>query len=97
MVRSKFLNDSRRTFDAGYRVGINPDVAFTVFYEDHEGKLIFVVDLGDDPKKIYLDPRPNRDGKMLEPRDDAAKSRVSSAVERVKAFLEATGMKVELD
>jgi hypothetical protein len=82
---------------AGFVVGINPEVAFSVFYDDGQGRLFFVIELGDDPKRIYLNPRPTQDGQVIDLADSATQARVSVAIERVKAYFEGQGLSVEID
>ncbi|SRR6266480_766088 len=83
--------------DLGYKVDVNPDVAFTITYDDNCGRLLFSIEVGDDPKKIFLNPRPSEGNRMVEARDEVTKARVALAVERVKAYFNAQGLTVEID
>ncbi len=83
--------------DPGYKVDVNPDVAFTITYDDNRGRLLFSIEVGDDPKTIFLNPRPSEGNQMVEMRDEAARKRVALAVERVKAYFIAQGLTVEVD
>jgi hypothetical protein len=81
----------------GYIVDVNPDAAFSVFYQDGTGRLIFAIEVDDQPKKVYLNPRPSEGGRAVDAHDDATRTRVSLAVDRVKAYFEGQGLTVELD
>lgn len=83
--------------DPGYEVGIDPKTAFSVFYDDGNGRLFFTIEVGDDPKKIYLNPHPSQDGQMVEARDNATKARLRLAIDRLTAYFEAQGLSVEID
>lgn len=80
-----------------YLVGVNPEAAFSVFYQDGAGKLIFAIEVDDQPKKVYLNPRPTENGRDVDTREDAKKARVDLAIERVKAYFNGQGLTVELD
>ena len=80
-----------------YQVGINTEAAFSVFYEDAHGRMYFSIEVDDDPKKIYLNPRPSERG-MIVSHDDASQSaRIRLAVARLKAHFEGQGLSVEID
>ena len=83
--------------NAYYNVDVNPDVAFTITYDDHHGRLLFAIEVGDDPKIIFLNPKPSEDGRMAEVHDEATRARLSLAVERVKAYFKDKGLSVEFD
>lgn len=83
--------------NASYKVDVNPEVAFTITYDDDRGRLLFAIEVGDDPKTIFLNPRPSEGGRIVELRDEASKARVVLAVERVKAYFNAQGLSVEID
>lgn len=83
--------------DPGYEIGIDPKTAFSVFYDDGKGKLFFSIEVDGDPKKIYLNPHPSQDGQMVHVRDNATKTRLNLAVERLNAYFEAQGLSVEVD
>jgi hypothetical protein len=87
----------KTTGGSGYTVDVNPEVAFTINYDDDRGRLLFSIEVGDDPKTIFLNPKPSKSGRMVDARDEATKARVSLAVERVKAYFKAKGLTVELD
>lgn len=80
-----------------YKVDLNPDVAFTVTYDDDRGRLLFAIEVGDDPKTIFLNSKPSEGGRMFEPHDEASKARVALALERVKGYFNAQGLSVEVD
>jgi hypothetical protein len=84
-------------FGSGYAVSVNPEVAFTIIYDDACGRLLFSIEVGDDPKTIFLNPRPSEGDRMVEVRDEATKTCVELAVERVKAYFNAQGLIVEVD
>lgn len=69
-------------------VRFNPEVAFTISYDDPSGRLLFVFEVGDDPKLIYLNQKP--DGPTSTERREVA-------LDRVKSFLLGKGFRVELD
>jgi hypothetical protein len=78
-------------------VDVNPEVAFTINYDDEQGRLLFSIEVGDDPKTIFLNPNPSDGHRMIVARDDPTNARFSLAVERVQAYFKAKGLKVELD
>lgn len=80
-----------------YKVDVNPDVAFSMTYDDPRGRLVFSIEVGDEPKKIFLNPRPSQSNRMVDVRDNETKEWVALAVERVKGYFEAQGKLVELD
>jgi hypothetical protein len=82
---------------ADYKVDVNPEIAFTITYDDNQGRLLFSIEVGDDPKTIFLNPKPSDGGRLVEARDEATKTRLTLAVERVKAYFGSKGLKVELD
>jgi hypothetical protein len=75
---------------------MDPEAAFSVFYEDGNGRLRFVFEVGNDPKKIRLDARPLQGGRLLDAADDPKKAWVNLARGRVKAHLEGLGATVEV-
>jgi hypothetical protein len=83
--------------NASYKVDVNPDVAFTITYDDDHGRLLFAIEVGDAPKTIFLNPKPSEGGQMVELRDEASKARVALALERVKAYFNVQGLSVEVD
>lgn len=90
-------NHKNPPLDPSYKIDVNPEVAFTITYDDDRGRLLFSIEVGDDPKMIFLNPRPSEGRRMVELRDEAIKARVGLAVERVKAYLNAQGLSVEVD
>lgn len=82
---------------AGFVVGMDPEAAFSVFYEDGQGRLIFVFDVRKDPKKIHLDAGALQNDRLVDASDDATKARVKLARDRVKAYLEGLGLSVEVE
>jgi hypothetical protein len=85
------------TGGASYTVTVSPDVAFTVIYEDAQGRLLFSIEVGDDPNTIFVNSWPSQDERMIEASDDAMRTRVDRALARVKAYFEAKGLTVEVD
>jgi hypothetical protein len=88
---------THHTKSAAFVVGMDPEAAFSVFYEDGNGRLLFVFDVDKDPKKIRLDVRPLQGGRLLDAADDATKAWANLALDRVKAHLEGLGLAVEVD
>lgn len=82
---------------SGYNVDVYTKAAFTISYDDEQGRLLFSIEVGDDPKTIFLNPNPSDGRRMIEARDEATKVRLGLAVKRVKEYLEAKGSRVELD
>lgn len=80
-----------------YEVGISPEAALSVFHEDEHGRLIFAIELGDDPKKIYLNPRPSQNSQIVNLNNAVTKARVDTAVQRLKSYFEGQGLSVEVD
>jgi hypothetical protein len=87
--------DSER--DQKYQVGINPEAMFSVFYQDERGRMIFSIEVDDEPRRAYLNPRPTEHGRVMSVDDAAAKARVRLAIDRVKAYFVGQGLSVELD
>jgi len=83
--------------NARYKVDVNPEVAFTITYDDDRGRLLFTIEVGDDPKTIFLNPKPSAGGQMVEAHDEPTRARLSLAVERVKTYFKDKGLSVELD
>jgi len=81
----------------GYSVFVNPEVAFTIVYEDQFGRLLFCIEVGDDPQAIYLNRIPSTQGRLVEVNDRATKARVELALERVTAYFRSKGKSVELE
>ena len=80
-----------------YQIGINPEAAFSVFYEDASGRLYFSIDLDDDPKKIFLNARPSANGRIVSHEDASQTARVRLAIDRLKAHFESQGLSVEIE
>ena len=80
-----------------YKVYINPEVAFTVVYEDKQGRLLFCVEPGDDPNSVNLNLGPSEGIRIAEGWDRATRMRHNEAVERVILYFEERGTKVQLD
>jgi hypothetical protein len=78
-------------------VGMDPEAAFSVFYEDRDGRLRFVFDVDKDPKKVHLDARPLQGCRFVNASDDASKARLDLALDRVKSYFEERGLFVEVD
>ena len=83
--------------DLDYKVDVNPDSAFTITYDDDRGRLLFSIEVGEDPKTIFLNPRPSEGNRTVELRDEETKARVTFAIERVKAYFNARGLTVKVD
>lgn len=88
---------TQQTNQRGFVVGMDPEAAFSVFYEDRDGRLRFVFDVDTDPKKIHLDARPLQGGRLVKASDDTARARLNLALDRVKAYFEERGLFVEVD
>jgi hypothetical protein len=83
---------------AGYTVGLLRDSAFTIFYDDDSGRLTFVFEVTQgEQKKMYLNPRPSQDGRMLDVQNPATAARIELAISRVKTHFERTWDSVEID
>ena len=80
-----------------YKVSVNPDVAFTIIYEDQQGCLLFSIEIGADPKVVFLNRLPSENGRLCDMRDEATKGRVNFALERIQAYFQEQGLSVELD
>jgi hypothetical protein len=80
-----------------YIVRVNPEAAFSVFYEDGTGRLMFSIEIDDQPRTVYLNPRPTENGRAIDVRDDGKQRRVNLAIERVSAYFRSQGLTVELD
>ena len=89
--------DRKSLCSTDFLVRVNPEVAFTVIYEDAYGKLVFTIEVDDTPKKIYLSPRPIENDRVVVARSEPAKTRISLAVDRVKSYFEGQGLSVDLD
>jgi hypothetical protein len=92
------MGDRENTADgSGYTIRVNPDVAFTIIYDDAEGRLLFSIEVGDDPKTIFLNPWPSEGDQMVNVHDEAIKARVDLALKRVEAYFKNKGLTVEID
>jgi hypothetical protein len=93
-----FLTSDMNTDENGdYKVDVNPEVAFTITYADDHGRLLFAIEVADDPKVVFLNPKPSTRGRMTDLGDEACKARVTLAVQRVKAYFNALGLVVKVD
>jgi hypothetical protein len=79
-----------------YVVEFNPEIAWTLTYDDSHGRLVFVFEAGERPKAISLDPTPLENNRVVVVRDAATRARFDLALERTKAFLVACGYEVEV-
>ena len=70
-------------------------VAFTIVYNDIQGKLLFCIEVGDDPKTIFLNPNPSDGDQMVKVSYEATKIRVDLAIERIKTYFNEQGLNVE--
>ena len=82
---------------SSYTVTVSPDVAFTMIYEDAQGRLLFSVEVGDDPNTIFVNSCPSENERMIDASDDATKARVDSALARIKAYFEAKGLTAKIE
>ena len=78
-----------------YVVAFNPEIAWTISYDDSLGRLVFVFEAGEEPKTVTLDRTPLENNRVLVAQDAATRRRVDLAIERTKTFLEACGYNVE--
>jgi hypothetical protein len=78
-----------------YVVDFNPEIAWTLTYDDSFGRLIFVFEARERPKVISLDPTPLENNRVVLARDAATRARLDLALERTKAFLVACGYELE--
>ena len=83
--------------NSDYKVDVYADAAFTIMYDDSDGRLLFSIEVGDDPKKIFLNPHPSQFGRMVDLQNVVVRERVNLAIERVKAYFRSKGLSVELD
>jgi len=81
----------------GFKIWVNPEVAFTMIYEDTKGRFMFSIEVGDDPKKIYLNRLPSEGDRMVDLKNLSTRTRVDLAIERLKTHFENQGLSVELD
>jgi hypothetical protein len=86
------LNDG-----SSYKVSVSSDVAFTVTYDDARGRLLFSVEVGDDPNTMFISAWPSDDERMVDTSDEAMRARVDHALARIKAYFEAKGLTVKID
>ena len=84
-----------RGFSRDYVVDFNPDIAWTLSYNDSVGHLVFVFEACDTPKTVVLDRTPLENDRVLIAQDAATRSRVNLAFSRTKAFLESCGYDVK--
>jgi len=82
-------------FGPDYVVDFNPEIAWTLTYDDSLGRLVFVFEAGDTPEAVILDRTPLENNRVLTAQDAATRTRVNLAFARTKAFLEACGYDVE--
>ena len=87
----------KSTHEPSYTVDVNPEVAFTINYNDNHGRLVFGIEVGDDPNLIFLNPRPSDGSRMVEAPEGPTKARIGLAVKRVVEYFNAKGLRVELD
>lgn len=81
----------------GFKIWVNPEVAFTMIYEDTKGRFMFGIEVCDDPKKIYLNCLPSEGDKIVDITNFPTRTRVDLAIERLKRHFENQGLCVELD
>ena len=85
------------TGGSSYTITVSPDVAFTMIYEDAQGRLLFSVEVGDDPNTIFVNSWPSENERMIDASDNATRARVDRALTRVKAYFKDKGLTVEID
>ena len=76
-------------------MAFNPEIAWTLTYDDSIGRLVFVFEAGEESKTVSLDSLPLERDQVLVPQNAATRRRVNLAFERTKAYLVACGYKVE--
>ena len=81
---------------AKYIVQFNPDIAWTLIYNDALGQLIFVFESGETPQTINLDPIPLENNRIVLARDAATHAHLDLALQRTKAFLVNCGYDVNV-
>ncbi len=79
-----------------YEVRFNFEVAFTLVYEDGRGQLIFIFELGSNPKEVFLHRRPLENYQVLKTRDSGIQVCLDLAFERAKRYVESCGYKVDV-
>jgi hypothetical protein len=80
-----------------YTVQVNPDVAFSMRYQDDRGVLFFSIEVGEDPGIIFLNQHPSDGLKMIPTSEGANKSRIALAIQRVAEYFESRGKLVKLE
>ncbi len=80
-----------------FHIQVNPEVAFSMIYEDSTGQLFFAVEVDDEAKKIYLNRLPSEGGKIADINNPSTRDRVDLAIERLIAHFTNQGLSVELD
>jgi hypothetical protein len=85
------------TGGSSYTVTVSPDVAFTMIYEDAQGRLLFSVEVGDDPNTIFVNSCPSENERMIDASDDATRPRVDRALARIKAYFKDKGLTAKID
>jgi hypothetical protein len=78
-----------------FSIRYNPDIGYTLIYDDSHGRLMFVFEYGDDPKTVVLNRRPLTGDSKLVDIDNANRVRVELAFERTSDFLKSEGWNVE--
>jgi hypothetical protein len=81
----------------GFNIQVNPEVAFSMIYEDAIGQLLFAVEVDDEPKKIYLNCLPSEAGRIADVNSPSTRTRVDLAIKRLIAHFRNQGLSVELD
>ena len=76
---------------------VYPEVVFSIIYEDSTGRLLFSVEVDDDPKKIYLNRVASEGGKIADVNSASTRTRIDLAIERLTAHFKNQGLSVELD
>jgi len=79
-----------------YLVKFNPDVAYTLAYEDAKSRLIFVFEPGSGHKRVILHRIPLEDKRVVRTRDERIQARLKLALERTIAYLQSCGYEVDI-
>src|SRR5262245_18433569 len=68
---------------SGFIIGMDPQAAWSAFYDDGQARWRFVFDVGRDPKKVYLCARPLQGGVLVDAADEPTRARVNVSIGRV--------------
>ena len=90
-------NPDNQSSTEDFNIRVNPEVVFSMIYEDSMGRLLFSVEVDDDPKKIYLNRVASEGGKIADVNSASTRTRIDLAIERLTAHFKNQGLSVELD